>query len=620
MCGIAGFCNFQEDFLQDAEMWKQVLVGMRTTIAHRGNDQTGEYLQHNVGLSHTRLSIRDLSGGAQPMLRKRGDWDYGIVYNGEIYNAEELKQDLIRRGCRFETTCDTEVILYGYMEYGMEVAKQLNGIFAFAIWDAKRNTLFLCRDRLGVKPLFYAIKGDTLVFGSEPKALFAHPQIQPQAALDSFREIFGLGPARTPGCGVFHGLREVKPGCILEYSPEKTKEFPYWSLEAKPHTDNYAQTVETVSWLLRDAVKRQLVSDVPVCSFLSGGIDSSVVTAIASQQLQSEGLTLNTFSFDFTHNDTSFQPNAFQPTRDRPYVDQVLALYPLHHTYLECDEATLADMLKDAVRMKDLPGMTDVDASLLYFCGLVKQHNKVALTGECADEIFGGYPWFYREELLHVDGFPWSADLSARTALLSDETIHVLNLEEYVRQKYLDTLSQVPFLPEEPKEVRRRREMSYLNMRWFMQTLLDRMDRTSMSWGLEARVPFADHRIVEYLYNVPWSMKYENGMEKKLLRDACKDLLPPQLLYRKKSPYPKTYSPVYEALLTERFEQVLANPQAPIRWHNCERYYKQHVCAQHVKRKYRRIHIKSLFLPIKQIKSRFQRRIDNFGRKIQRIC
>lgn len=564
MCGIAGFCNFQEDFLQDAEMWKQVLVRMRTTIAHRGNDQTGEYLQHNVGLSHTRLSIRDLSGGAQPMLRKRGDWDYGIVYNGEIYNAEELKQDLIRRGCRFETTCDTEVILYGYMEYGMEVAKQLNGIFAFAIWDAKRNALFLCRDRLGVKPLFYAIKEDTLVFGSEPKALFAHPQIQPQADLDSFREIFGLGPARTPGCGVFHGLREVKPGCILEYSPEKTKEFPYWSLEAKPHTDNYAQTVETVSWLLRDAVKRQLVSDVPVCSFLSGGIDSSVVTAIASQQLQSKGLTLNTFSFDFTHNDTSFQPNAFQPTRDRPYVDQVLALYPLHHTYLECDEATLADMLKDAVRMKDLPGMTDVDASLLYFCGLVKQHNKVALTGECADEIFGGYPWFYREDLLHVDGFPWSADLSARTALLSDETIHVLNLEEYVRQKYLDTLSQVPFLPEEPKEVRRRREMSYLNMRWFMQTLLDRMDRTSMSWGLEARVPFADHRIVEYLYNVPWSMKYENGMEKKLLRNACKDLLPPQLLYRKKSPYPKTYSPVYEALLTERFEQVLANPHAPI--------------------------------------------------------
>lgn len=564
MCGIAGFCDFNADFLKDAEKWKQVLVDMRTAIAHRGHDQTGEYLNRHIGLAHTRLSIRDLVGGTQPMLRNRDGKTFGIVYNGEIYNAEELKGDLLRRGCRFETTCDTEVILCGYMEYGMEVAKKLNGIFAFAIWDESRDALFLCRDRMGVKPLFYAAKGEELVFGSEPKALFAHPMIQPKADLDSFREIFGLGPARTPGCGVFCGLREVKPGCILEFSRERVQEAPYWTLEAKPHTDSYEETVEKVSWLLRDAVKRQLVSDVPVCSFLSGGVDSSVVTAIAARELAKQGVTLNTFSFDFTHNDTCFQSNAFQPTRDRPYVDKVLAIYPLNHTYLECDETTLADMLKDAVRMKDLPGMTDVDAPLLYFCGLVKQHNKVALTGECADEIFGGYPWFYREELLHADGFPWSSDMSARTVLLSDETIRELDLESYAQAQYRDSLARVPALPGEAGAVLRRRQMSFLNLRWFMQTLLDRMDRTSMAWGLEARVPFADHRIVEYVYNVPWEMKYQDGMEKKLLRDACKDLLPPELLYRKKSPYPKTYSPVYEALLSERFEQMLQNKQAPI--------------------------------------------------------
>lgn len=564
MCGIAGFSSFNRDFLQDAQDWTQILVKMRLAIAHRGRDQTGEYLRRHVGLSHTRLSIRDLAGGAQPMLRCRGDREYGIVYNGEIYNAEELKRDLCRRGYRFETTCDTEVILCGYMEYGMEVAEKLNGIYAFAIWDSEQERLFLCRDRMGVKPLFYTVKEDTLVFGSEPKALFAHPLVHPEADLDSFREIFGVGPARTPGCGVFRGLREVKPGCVVEFSRAGIREHPYWVLEARPHTDSYAQTVETVSRLLRDAVKRQLVSDVPVCSFLSGGIDSSVVTAIASRELGAEGVTLNTFSFDFAHNDTCFQSNAFQPTRDRPYVDQVLELYPLHHTYLECDEATLADLLEDAVRMKDLPGMTDVDASLLYFCGLVKQHNKVALTGECADEIFGGYPWFYREELLHTDGFPWSADLSARTALLSEEAIRELDLEEYTREKYRSTLAQTPTLPGESDNARRHREMSFLNLRWFMQTLLDRMDRTSMAWGLEARVPFADHRIVEYVYNVPWEMKYADGMEKKLLRDACRDLLPPRLLYRKKSPYPKTYSPVYEALLTERFRKMLADPQAPV--------------------------------------------------------
>ena len=545
-------------------MWTRVLVQMRQAIAHRGRDQTGEYLRRHVGLAHTRLSIRDLAGGVQPMVRCRGQREYGIVYNGEIYNAAELKQDLQSRGCRFETTCDTEVILLGYMEYGMEIARKLNGIYAFAIWDGEKDTLFLCRDRMGVKPLFYAVQGGTLVFGSEPKALFAHPQVQPRADLDSFREIFGLGPARTPGCGVFCGLREVKPGCMVPYTGDQLREDPYWSLEARPHTDTYAQTVEKVSWLLRDAVKRQLVSDVPVCSFLSGGIDSTVVTAIACRELESKGHTLNTFSFDFAHNDDCFQANAFQPSRDRPYVDQVLALYPLHHTYLECDEVTLAGLLKDAVRMKDLPGMTDVDASLLYFCGLVKQHNKVALTGECADEIFGGYPWFYRKELLEADGFPWSSDLSARTLLLSEEAIQELDLEEYVRQQYLDTLAQTPVLPGEQGEARRRREMGYLNLRWFMQTLLDRMDRTSMAWGLEARVPFADHRIVEYVYNVPWEMKYQDGMEKKLLRDACKDLLPPELLYRKKSPYPKTYSPLYEALLTREFRQVLADPQAPV--------------------------------------------------------
>lgn len=564
MCGIAGFCSFEGDFLQEPGKWTRVLERMRTAIAHRGSDQTGEYLRRHAGLAHTRLSIRDLAGGAQPMLRRRGEAECAIVYNGEIYNAEELKRELLDRGWRFSTSCDTEVILCGYMEYGMEVAQKLNGIFAFAIWDEQRETLFLCRDRLGVKPLFYAPEGDTLVFGSEPKALFAHPRIKPRADLDSFREIFGLGPARTPGCGVFRGLREVKPGCILTCSRAGVEERAYWSLEAKPHTDSYARTVETVSWLLQDAVKRQLVSDVPVCSFLSGGIDSSVVTALASRQLEGEGKTLNTFSFDFAHNDTCFQANSFQPTRDRPYVDKVLALYPLHHTYLECDEATLAGLLEDAVVMKDLPGMTDVDASLLYFCGLVKRHNKVALTGECADEIFGGYPWFYREELLYADGFPWSADLSARTALLSEEAIRELDLEDYVHQAYQDTLARTPALPEERGEDRRRREIGFLNLRWFMQTLLDRMDRTSMAWGLEARVPFADHRIVEYVYNVPWSMKYQDGMEKKLLRDACRDLLPPELLYRKKSPYPKTYSPAYEALLAERFRQMLTNPQAPV--------------------------------------------------------
>ena len=554
----------QRDLTREGERWERAAEAMGRAVAHRGRDQKGRYLGPHVALAHQRLSIRDVEGGIQPMVRRRGEQEAVIVYNGEIYNTQELTQDLRNRGWSFETTGDTEVILQGYMEYGLPFFRRLNGIYAFAIWDCREERLVLCRDRLGVKPLFYALHQGVLLFGSEPKALFAYPGFTPQGDLDSFREIFGIGPARTPGCGVFRGVREVQPGCCVTFAREGMEEQRYWALEAREHRDSYEDTVERVSWLLRDAVRRQMVSDVPVCSFLSGGIDSSVVTALAWQHLREQGGELNTFSFDFTHNNQCFAANAFQPTRDRPYVDQVLEAYPLHHTYLECEESTLAELLDPAVRMKDLPGMADVDASLMYFCARVKEQNKVALTGECADELFGGYPWFYREELLYAQGFPWSSHLEARTALLSQDALKRLELEDYVRQRYSQSLAETPCLPGETGEEKRRREVSWLNIRWFMQTLLDRMDRTSMSCGLEARVPFADHRLVEYLYNVPWEMKYRNGVEKALLRDACRDLLPLEILWRKKSPYPKTYDPQYEALLAQRFRQVLDSQDAPI--------------------------------------------------------
>lgn len=564
MCGIAGFCNFGQNFLYDQEKWRQVLINMRSAIAHRGSDQTGEYLKDKVGFSHTRLSIRDVLGGAQPMVRSRGDAQYAIVYNGEVYNTDEFVVGLKKKGYRFDTTCDTEAILYAYMEYGEKSFSMLNGIFAFAIWDGQKRMLWLVRDQMGVKPLFYSCENGNLVFGSELKALFAHPDIEPAADDDSFREIFGIGPARTPGCGVFKNIHEIKPGCRALFTENGFFEEPYWSLQAAHHTDSYKETVDKVSFLVRDAVRRQMVSDVPVCSFLSGGIDSSIVTAVASDMLTEKGKTLDTFSFDFVRNDRYFKSNSFQPTRDKPFVDLMRAAYPVRHTILECDETTLPDLILKMVEAKDLPGMTDIDASLLYFCSIVKRYNKVALTGECADEIFGGYPWFYRQDLLSADGFPWSSDMHPRTMLLRDEAVQRLNLEDYAHHKYEESCRQTPTLDGESKEEARRRQISWLNMRWFMQTLLDRMDRTSMFCALEARVPFADRRIVEYLYNVPWEMKYQNGVEKALLRDACADLLPPEILHRKKSPYPKTYAPQYEQMLAAQLSKLLKDSNAPI--------------------------------------------------------
>lgn len=537
---------------------------MHEKLIHRGGDASGIYLTPHAGLSHQRLSIRDITHGAQPMIRHRDGADYAIVYNGEIYNTDELIPELTSAGYNFLTTSDTEVILYAYMHFGASFVSRLNGIFSFAIWDGAAKQLFLYRDRVGTKPLFYHAKDGELVFASEPKALFCFPDLSPAITENSLRELLAVGPARTPGCGVFQDIYEVLPGHYLCFDAMGLSDTTYWDLKCLPHTDSYEDTVAHVSFLMRDTVKRQMISDVPVCTFLSGGIDSSIVTALAAAYQREHGEVLNTFSFDFTENDIYFKSNAFQPERDLPYVNRMLQYCKTSHTYLECSQEALFAALSDAVTAKDLPGMTDVDASLLYFCSEVAKHNKVTLTGECADEIFGGYPWFYRPELMNRDGFPWSADPAARTSILSDDVLRTLDLAEYSHARYEETLSHVPHLDGESPEEARRRDIGYLNIKWFMQTLLDRMDRTSMYSGLEARVPFADHRIIDYVYNVPWKMKYQNGVEKALLRDAFRDLLPPELLHRKKSPYPKTYHPGYEKILIARMTDILADSNAPI--------------------------------------------------------
>lgn len=566
MCGICGFCGFKDDFTASENFEKEnlnTLIKMREAIEYRGKDEHGEYLRKNVGFSHARLSIRDLSNGRQPMIRYKDGNEFAIVFNGEIYNTDELTPQLINKGFYPETTCDTEVILLLYMAYGEDFISMLNGIFAFAIFDGANNKLLLVRDRVGVKPLFYTIQNDLLVFGSEIKALFAHPDIKPRVNVDSFREIFGIGPARTPGCGVFAGINEMKPGHYAIYDAKGLHIHKYWDIEAKEHTDNYKKTVETVSYLVKDAIKRQMVSDVPVCSFLSGGIDSSIVTAVACGTF-SDPKEFNTFSFDFVGNEQYFQSNRFQPERDNKYVNIMLEAYKTNHTYLQCGEEDLADLLYEATYAKDLPGMADIDASLMYFCEIVSKSNKVVLTGECADEIFGGYPWFYRPELVSYDGFPWSRNLDVRKSLLKDDFTKTLDLENYVYDTYRASVNKTPLVCGEDSRAQRHRQIAYLNLKWFMQTLLDRMDRTSMHYGLEARVPFADHRIIEYVFNIPWEMKYQNGVEKSLLRDAFKGELPNEVLFRKKSPYPKTYSPKYEAILKAKLIEIMSNKDSPL--------------------------------------------------------
>lgn len=564
MCGIAGFCNNRENYTLAKEKWSHVLMKMNQVQSHRGPDDNGWYLGKKCGLGHVRLAVLDPVSGQQPVIRKE-DSDCVIVYNGELYNLPKLRKELEEQGVSFETKSDAEVVLAGYRLYGEEFIKQMNGIFAFAVWEEAKNRLFLCRDRCGVKPLFYTRQGDTLIFSSEIKGLLAYPGMKAKVDQEGLCEVLGLGPAKTYGSGVFQGIKEVLPGHYLIWEPGKQQEYCYWQLISQPHEEDYKETVEHTSYLVTDAIRMQMLSDVPICTFLSGGVDSSLVTAVCSEELKQQGKVLDTYSFDFVDNQVNFKANAFQPSQDRPWVDRMKEFAGTRHHYLECGNQELYGYLFQAVDARDLPCMADVESSMLYFCSQVSQHHKVALTGECADEIFGGYPWFHKKECFEADCFPWSMDFGPRTMLLKEEVKRQLPLEEYAREAYHRTIKETPRLEGEAPEEKRRREISYLNLKWFMQTLLDRMDRTSMHTGLEARVPFADYRIMEYLWNVPWEMKCKGGIVKGLLREAGEKHLPKDVLYRRKSPYPKTYDPAYEQLLKTKIREVVTDTTAPIR-------------------------------------------------------
>lgn len=564
MCGIAGYFNPDQNYAENPKQNFHTLSRMINTMNHRGPDTYGHTIINSCCLAHTRLSIIDLENGRQPMSYTKDGNTYYIVYNGEIYNYKEVKKTLLRKNHTFETNSDTEVIAAAFCHYGPGFVKELNGIFAIAIYDSMRNTLYLYRDRFGVKPLYYTKTGDTLVFASRIDTLFEYPRVRPCIDMNSFNEIFSLGPAKTYGKGVFSGIKEIKPGEYLTYSPQYMTSRLYYRIESHPHTDSYEETVEKTSYLLEDSIRMQMVSDVPISTLLSGGVDSSYVSAVCNHFLP-EDTPLTTYSFDYTDNAVYFQANSFQPSEDRPYVDIMKDYLHSDHIYLTCSYTQLADLLEASVDSRCLPTMADVDSSLLYFCGEVAKHHKVTLTGECADEIFGGYPWFHRDAMLQSNTFPWTMDISFRKSLLHPEFAASMQMEKYIARAYRTTLSEVDILPEESPLDTKKRQIAYLNIRWFMQTLLDRMDRTSMQHGLEARVPFADYRVVDYVFNVPWSIKAKDGVPKSLLRACAAKYLPDTIMNRPKSPYPKTYHPEYERVLANRLREVVTDTASPLR-------------------------------------------------------
>ncbi|PYZ99195.1 asparagine synthase (glutamine-hydrolyzing) [Alteribacter lacisalsi] len=561
MCGITGWVDYKRPVANE----KAVLLQMARTLAKRGPDASQVWGDNHAGFGHTRLIVVDPSGGGQPMTRKARSGTYTICYNGELYNTEDLRTELLKTGYTFLSHSDTEVLLTSFIEWGEACVEKLNGIFAFAIWHHEAEELFIARDRLGVKPLYYFEHGSGLMFASEPKAILAHPEINAGVDESGLREVLALCPSRTPGHGVYKGMKELRPAHFLKLGRSGLKTARYWQVKSERHTDSAEETAERIRSLLKDTVERQLVADVPVCTFLSGGVDSSALTALAANYFEEQGRgTLRTFSIDYEENDKYFKASRFQPNPDAPWIKVMSDFLGSDHKGFVINNEALFDYLEPAQEARDLPGMADIDSSLLWFSEQIKKEVTVGLSGECADEIFGGYPWFHDEDAINGSIFPWMRSVDQRESLLRPEWRQKLNLKQYVEQRYSETVNETPLLDGESQLESRRRSLFYVNMIWFMTTLLERKDRMSMAASLEVRVPFADHRLVEYVWNIPWDMKMYGNREKGILRKALEGVLPHDILYRKKSPYPKTHHPVYTEKVTGALQGVVKQGDSPL--------------------------------------------------------
>ncbi len=562
MCAISGIIRFGGLDTEPAAAARK----MAAVLKRRGPDDDGYYIspKSEALLVHTRLAVIDPENGAQPMLYAEGGRRLALVYNGELYNTAELRALLEARGHKFSTNTDTEAVLRAYAEWGADCLSRMNGIFAFAVWDEAARSLFIARDRIGVKPFYYTLYKGALYFASEIKGLLSCG-VPAELDAEGVREIMLLGPAIPCGSGVFKGVFELKPAECAVYDEHGLRKHIYWDYGCEGGTsESFDEVKEHVRSLVTDAITRQTVSDVPLCTFLSGGLDSSLISSVTARRFAEQGRRLHTFSVEYRDNAKYFKAGKFQPNSDDEYI-QIMAKYlgTEHHRVI-IDTPELVEALYTSTEARDLPGMADVDSSLLLFCKKVREFSTVALSGECADEIFGGYPWYRDKDIRMTDGFPWSQSTAYRAGLTRREFVpNEKAAQEYVYAKYLDTIGRAESEGLPPLE-KRMREMMRLNMEWFMQTLLVRKDRMSMYWGLEVRVPFCDHRIVEYLYRVPWEYKDYLGREKGLLREAMSSWLPEEVLWRKKSPYPKTHNPSYTAAVRERLREELSQTRCPV--------------------------------------------------------
>lgn len=544
MSAISGVINIKSSLNN-----KDLIKKMTEKSAHRGkNGKYSEYISNSACFAS--YSKEDI-----PHTKILDGIKYTILYDGEIYNIDDAKSYLNSKCCLTGDESDAEIILILYHILGNAFLKKLNGVFVIAIWNEEKSELILARDRFGVKPLYYSIVCDTLIFSSEIKGILSSGYVDAELDKSGLCHIFGIGPAIEQGYGILKNISELLPASMACFNRDGFREYKYWNIKSERHTDSFEDTVDKVYDLTACAIKNQVKKDNgKICCFLSGGLDSSIITSIAAENFSG----LNTFSVEYSGNSEHFTPNEYQPNSDSEFIKLMSETYGTNHTVVEITSEDLKNELENAMIARDHPGMGDVDSSLYCFCKIVGENFDNAMSGECADEVFGGYPWFHRKEDFDSNTFPWSKNTDLRNNIINQELFNQDELSSYINTRYNTSIAETPEFFLDSKEEKRRREISYLNLNWFMYSLGERSERIGMYNGLNIRMPFCDYKLVEYVWNIPWEFKAHGNREKGLLRKCFTGKLPEDIVFRKKSPYPKTHNPIYEELIKDELLKILS--------------------------------------------------------------
>jgi asparagine synthase (glutamine-hydrolysing) len=585
MCGICGI--FYRDSNSRAE--RSVLAGMNLQIVHRGPDDEGMFIDGNVGLAMRRLSIIDLQSGHQPMANE--DQNLWIVYNGEIYNHRELRDGLESRGHRYRTRSDTETILHLYEEYGADCVDHLRGMFAFAIWNKRDRRLFVARDRLGIKPLYYWHDGRTFLFGSEIKAILAHPGVRTEFNKSVLAEYLAFGYIAGPDT-LFAGIQKLLPGHTLKVSETGQIQIQqYWDLAFEQDTDEHPRDyyVKRYRELIEESVGSHLMSDVPLGVFLSGGLDSSVVAALATR---ARGGPIKTFSVGYAEDAFSELPYA------RRVAEHIESEH--HEVRLSCEEFFAA--LPELIWHEDEPLAWPSSVSLYFVSRLARQHVTVVLTGEGADETLAGYTRYaFMLKNSVADSFYRALTSASLRKLVRDgiDRSHLLaNLHRKVEHTFLvrdgaawssfyfDNFYSA-FTADEQKELladevvdgtgdayassmhywnkstgNMLHRLLYTDIKTYLGELLMKQDQMSMAASIESRVPFLDHRLVEFAATIPARYSIKGLSGKAILKSTAEDLLPKSIIHRTKMGFPTPWPYWMAGKPLDAVEQRLLNSRS----------------------------------------------------------